>query len=57
MQREVSNLGLGLKTPTSYHHTTTLIVKNFGMLLFILSCKDDNYNQYFIHTKLCQMKK
>jgi hypothetical protein len=51
MQSEVSNLGLGLKILTSYHHTTTLIVKNFGMLLFILSCKDDNYNQYFIHTK------
>jgi hypothetical protein len=51
MQREVSNLSLGLKTPTSYHHTTTLVVKNFGILLFILSGKDDNYNQDFFHTK------
>jgi hypothetical protein len=39
MQKRDSNPGLGLETPKSYHCTATLVVKNFVILLFILSGK------------------
>jgi hypothetical protein len=37
MQRYDSNLGIEHKTPTSYHHPTTLVTKKLGIILFIPS--------------------